>query len=48
MNAAYKDTITKAMNCEPYKINAAKVSAQNRVRNYWTISQLTFPLKTKR
>lgn len=48
MNAAYKDTITKAMNCEPYKINAAKVSAQNRVRNYWTNIPIDFPLEDQK
>lgn len=32
----WKNVITRALGIEPIEINSALVSAQNRVRNYWT------------
>lgn len=36
MKKEYQDIISKYMGCEPIIINSALVSAQNRVRLYWT------------
>lgn len=36
MKKEYEDVITKLLNVEPIIINSALVSAQNRVRLYWT------------
>lgn len=36
MKQEYQDTITKYLGVEPIKINSSLVSAQNRVRLYWT------------
>lgn len=36
MKKKWQDVISKYMGCEPVKINSALVSAQNRVRNYWS------------
>lgn len=36
MRKEWKDIITGAVGNEPIEINSARVSAQNRVRNYWT------------
>lgn len=36
MKKEYQDVITKALGVEPICINSALVSAQNRVRYYWT------------
>ncbi len=36
MKKEYQDVITDRMGCEPVKINSSLVSAQNRIRSYWT------------
>tara|TARA_R110000851_G_C12985592_1_gene556801 strand:- start:41 stop:889 length:849 start_codon:yes stop_codon:yes gene_type:complete len=36
MKKEYKDIISKYLGCEPIVINSSLVSAQNRVRLYWT------------
>jgi site-specific DNA-cytosine methylase len=36
MKKEYQDVISKLLGCEPIKINSSLVSAQNRVRLYWT------------
>ena len=36
MKKEYEDVITEYMQVEPIQINASRVSAQNRVRLYWT------------
>jgi DNA-cytosine methyltransferase len=44
MKKEYQDIISKYMGCEPVIINSSLVSAQNRVRLYWTnISDITQP-----
>lgn len=48
MNKDFKKIISEALDCEPYKINAASVSTQNRVRNYWTNIPIKFPLPDKK
>jgi len=44
MNTTYKTVISTALNTEPHKINASLLSAQNRVRNYWTNIPVSFPI----
>lgn len=47
MKKEYIDTITKYIGVEPIKINSSLVSAQNRVRLYWTnIPNVTQPEDT--
>ena len=36
MKKEYEEAISKIIGCEPFKINSALVSAQNRQRLYWT------------
>ena len=48
MNSRYKTVISTAMESEPYKINASLVSAQNRVRNYWTNIPIVFPITDRK
>ena len=44
MKKEYQDIISKYMGCEPVVINSSLVSAQNRVRLYWTnIPNITQP-----
>jgi DNA-cytosine methyltransferase len=44
MKKEYQDIISKYLGCEPVVINSALVSAQNRVRLYWTnIPNITQP-----
>ena len=36
MRKDYAEAISEIFNCKPVEINSALVSAQNRIRNYWT------------
>ena len=48
MKKEYLDVISGHLNCEPIIINSALVSAQNRVRYYWTnIPNVTQPKDVK-
>jgi len=44
MKQEYQDVISEALGVKPVRINSALVSAQNRVRDYWTnIPDITLP-----
>lgn len=48
MKKEYQDIISKAVGCEPIKINSSLVTAQNRKRLYWTNVPNILPLTDKK
>jgi len=47
MKKEYQDVISSYLGCEPVIINSSLVSAQNRVRLYWTNIPSVIPPKNK-